>query len=85
MRMSNNGDMSGVQGATGQQQQGVQSGGPEQALRMHQAEALLRSQAEAALRLAVNFSVANNVLLIGISYYLLQHFNTEWCDESLDC
>lgn len=57
MRMGNNGDMGGgSQGSTGQQQQGVggQGGGPEQALRMHQAEALLRSQAEAALRLAVS-------------------------------
>lgn len=56
MRMGNNGDMGGGgQGSTGQQQQGVgQGGGPEQALRMHQAEALLRSQAEAALRLAVS-------------------------------
>lgn len=54
MRMGNNGDMSGsTQGSTGPQQQGVQASGPEQALRMHQAEALLRSQAEAALRLAV--------------------------------
>lgn len=54
MRMGNNGDMtSNGQGSTGQQQQNVQSGG-EQALRMHQAEALLRSQAEAALRLAVS-------------------------------
>lgn len=54
MRMGNNGDMSGgTQGSTGPQQQGVQTSGPEQALRMHQAEALLRSQAEAALRLAV--------------------------------
>lgn len=52
--MGNNGDMSGsTQGSTGPQQQGVQASGPEQALRMHQAEALLRSQAEAALRLAV--------------------------------
>jgi len=55
MRMGNNGDMSGgTQGSTGPQQQGVQASGPEQALRMHQAEALLRSQAEAALRLAVS-------------------------------
>lgn len=54
MRMGNNGDMSGgAQGSTGPQQQGVQATGPEQTLRMHQAEALLRSQAEAALRLAV--------------------------------
>lgn len=52
MRMGNNGDMSGgTQGSTGPQQQGVQASGPEQALRMQ--EALLRSQAEAALRLAV--------------------------------
>lgn len=55
MRMGNNGDMSGgTQGSTGPQQQGVQATGPEQTLRMHQAEALLRSQAEAALRLAVS-------------------------------
>lgn len=55
MRMGNNGDMSGgAQGSTGPQQQGVQATGPEQTLRMHQAEALLRSQAEAALRLAVS-------------------------------
>lgn len=55
MRMGNNGDMSGgTQGSTGPKQQGVQASGPEQALRMHQAEALLRSQAEAALRLAVS-------------------------------
>lgn len=54
MRMGNNGDMSGGgQGSTGPQQQGIQATGPEQTLRMHQAEALLRSQAEAALRLAV--------------------------------
>lgn len=57
MRMGNNGDMSGgAQGSTGQQQQGVQATGPEQTLRMHQAEALLRTQAEAALRLAVSIS-----------------------------
>ncbi|KYM84108.1 hypothetical protein ALC53_05485 [Atta colombica] len=59
MRMGNNGDMSGgTQGSTGPQQQGVQTSGPEQALRMHQAEALLRSQAEAALRLAVSQAAA---------------------------
>ncbi|KAL0133821.1 hypothetical protein PUN28_001050 [Cardiocondyla obscurior] len=59
MRMGNNGDMSGgTQGSTGPQQQGVQASGPEQALRMHQAEALLRSQAEAALRLAVSQAAA---------------------------
>ena len=55
MRMGNNGDMSGgAQGSTGPQQQGVQATGSEQTLRMQQAEALLRSQAEAALRLAVS-------------------------------
>lgn len=54
MRMGNNGDMGGGgQGSTGPQQQGVQSSGTEQALRLQQAEALLRSQAEHALRLAV--------------------------------
>lgn len=56
MRMGNNGDMGGAgQGSTGTpgQQQGVQSSGTEQALRLQQAEALLRSQAEHALRLAV--------------------------------
>ncbi|XP_076230051.1 zinc finger protein datilografo isoform X14 [Nomia melanderi] len=59
MRMGNNGDMSGgAQGSTGPQQQGVQATGPEQTLRMHQAEALLRSQAEAALRLAVSQAAA---------------------------
>ncbi|XP_076292410.1 zinc finger protein datilografo isoform X15 [Lasioglossum baleicum] len=59
MRMGNNGDMSGgAQGSTGPQQQGVQATGPEQTLRMHQAEALLRSQAEAALRLAVTQAAA---------------------------
>ncbi|XP_034951512.1 uncharacterized protein dati isoform X4 [Chelonus insularis] len=59
MRMGNNGDMSGsAQGSTGPQQQGVQTGNSEQALRMHQAEALLRSQAEAALRLAVSQAAA---------------------------
>lgn len=53
--MGNNNDMGGGgQGSTGPQQQGVQPSGPEQALRMHQAEVLIRSQAEAALRLAVN-------------------------------
>ena len=53
--MGNNGDMSGgAQGSTGPQQQGVQATGSEQTLRMQQAEALLRSQAEAALRLAVS-------------------------------
>ncbi|XP_033230138.1 Krueppel homolog 1-like isoform X5 [Belonocnema kinseyi] len=55
MRMGNNGDMSGGgQGNSGPQQQGGQASGPEQALRMHQAEALLRSHTEAALRLAVS-------------------------------
>lgn len=55
MRMGNNGDMGGGgQGSTGPQQQGVQASGPEQALRMHQAEAILRSHTEAALRLAVS-------------------------------
>ncbi|KAK0166431.1 hypothetical protein PV328_004851 [Microctonus aethiopoides] len=59
MRMGNNNDMSGGgQGSTGPQQQSVQSGNSEQALRMHQAEALLRSQAEAALRLAVSQAAA---------------------------
>jgi len=63
MRMGNNGDMSGgTQGSTGPQQQGVQASGPEQALRMHQAEALLRSQAEAALRLAVK-KIANSSII----------------------
>lgn len=66
MRMGNNGDMSGsAQGSAGSQQQGVQATGPEQALRMHQAEALLRSQAEAALRLAVsNASLTNYHILL---------------------
>lgn len=62
MRMSNNGDMGGTgggqgQGATGTpgQQQGVQSTtGNEHTLRFQQAEALLRSQAEHALRIAVS-------------------------------
>ncbi|XP_051156052.1 zinc finger protein 853 [Leptopilina boulardi] len=59
MRMGNNGDMSGGgQGSTGPQQQGVQASGPEQALRMHQAEALLRSHTEAALRLAMSQAAA---------------------------
>lgn len=65
MRMGNNGDMSGgTQGSTGPQQQGVQASGPEQALRMHQAEALLRSQAEAALRLAVRNPLLSIALVI---------------------
>lgn len=63
MRMGNNGDMSGsAQGSAGSQQQGVQATGPEQALRMHQAEALLRSQAEAALRLAVSDASSSDQL-----------------------
>lgn len=65
MRMGNNGDMSGgAQGSTGPQQQGVQATGPEQTLRMHQAEALLRSQAEAALRLAVSGISTNEGILL---------------------
>ncbi|KAJ8686620.1 hypothetical protein QAD02_022414 [Eretmocerus hayati] len=61
MRMGNNGDMSGgAQGTTGGpgQQQGVQSSNSEQALRFQHAEALLRSQAEHALRLAVSQAAA---------------------------
>lgn len=77
MRMGNNGDMSGsTQGSTGPQQQGVQASGPEQALRMHQAEALLRSQAEAALRLAVRkISDSSYRLLITNLKYTYTQYN----------
>lgn len=60
MRMGNNGDMSGTgQSATSGpgQQQSIQSTGSDQALRFQQAEALLRSQAEHALRLAVSLFI----------------------------
>lgn len=85
MRMGNNGDMSGgAQGSTGPQQQGVQATGPEQTLRMHQAEALLRSQAEAALRLAVSTDISNPLWILGepmepgtyISIKILQNLMT---------
>lgn len=72
MRMGNNGDMSGsTQGSTGPQQQGVQTSGPEQALRMQ--EALLRSQAEAALRLAVRKKSNSSYRLSVINF---SHENT---------
>nr|XP_050855875.1 zinc finger protein 853-like isoform X8 [Vespula vulgaris] len=77
MRMGNNGDMSGsAQGSAGSQQQGVQATGPEQALRMHQAEALLRSQAEAALRLAVSqaaAAAASSAVGGDVRHHLTQH------------
>ncbi|XP_076390921.1 zinc finger protein datilografo isoform X5 [Megachile rotundata] len=77
MRMGNNGDMSGgAQGSTGPQQQGVQATGPEQTLRMHQAEALLRSQAEAALRLAVSqaaAAAASSAVGADVRHHLGQH------------
>lgn len=73
MRMGNNGDMSGTgQGSTAQQQQSVQSNNSEQALRMHQAEALLRSQAEAALRLAVSSLF---IFLFYLKFFELIQFN----------
>ncbi|XP_066601408.1 zinc finger protein 853 isoform X8 [Prorops nasuta] len=78
MRMSNNNDMGGgTQGSTGHQQQGVQATGPEsqQALRIQQAEAFLRSQAETALRLAVSQAAVAAASSVGgdVRHHLGQH------------